>query len=669
MGLPLGIPPGPEDAAIARAAPEKCLLYVNWTGTASPDPNGRSEMERLLAEPEVQLFLKAIGNWIRSTVHQSSPKAKQDGADSASVAVDLLGIAMTHPTAFFVADARPRSGKPAGAKAPAANTADLKVAGAEAAPPNDPLASLAEVDVHAGLIVSLGADASRVRGLLEGFIKADNGQQIERFQLAGQTWYCDKAEKGKKGLPAVFGFQGGYFIAAVGDGSLEGILARLNKQPPAWYAAALKQVPVPRRTGIIYLNIREFRESLLKAIESQAGGDEGLRHAKAVFEVLGLDHTTALVSTTGLDDNGMVNKVLMALDGKPQGLLQLVSERPLQPADLAPIPRDATLALALRLDLQKVLDLVLSATERTNPVARAEAAQAIARFERVLGIDLCRFLGALGDTWCIYNSPGEGGLVFTGLTAVVPIRDAGVLSIGYAKLLGAAKQLLPADRNASSESGVGRMQQFRFGRYEVNYVNLQSFSPAWCVTERQVILALNVHNIKAYLARRAHQPLSVVPEVAQALGAAEGATMLLYSDTPKLFELAYPVVSVAVQAFAAPLQKPQGEADLEFWPSAPSIRSHLRPDVSTVQRTPDGVQITCHYCLPTGGVTGPLLLLLPMSAPGWMPLDWRDPQRLPPAEPVRPATTTTPPPFGPEPTSSKPNSPPTPATPYSGRSR
>ncbi len=488
----------------------------------------------------------------------------------------------------------------------------------------------------------------RGSALVEKFVKADKGKTIEPFQLGGQTWYRSKAGKGAKGPPSQAGFQGNYFIVAVGDGTLQGMLARMNNpQPPAWYTAALEQVPVPRRTGIIYLNLRDLRELLFQAVKSQADGDATLRQTALVFELLGLDRATSLISTTGLDDRGMVNKLLLALDGKPQGLLQLVSERPLQAADLAPIPRDATLALALRLDLQKVMDLVLLAIEKTSPADRHDAAEGIARVERVSGIDLHRFLGALGDTWCIYNSPGEGGLVLTGLTAVVPIRDAGLLRIGYAKLLGLAKQQLSSGRNTLSEAGVGRVQQFRFGRYEVSYLNFLYFSPAWCVTERQVIMALNVHNIKAYLARRDHQPIGLAPEVAKALGAGGGPAMLLYCDTPRLFDLAYPIVSMGAQAAVAALAQTRGgqgqtpgDVGLEFWPSAPSIRRHLRPDVSTVQRTPQGIQITCRYCLPTGGVTGPFLLFAPMSI-ALMPGYSGDPQRRPQEIVVPPAPATT----------------------------
>ena len=69
--------------------------------------------------------------------------------------------------------------------------------------------------------------------------------------------------------------------------------------------------------------------------------------------MLGLDNATAMVAVTGLEEHGLVGKTLLALEGQPHGLVGLVSARPLQAADLAPIPRDAMLALAVRFDLRK----------------------------------------------------------------------------------------------------------------------------------------------------------------------------------------------------------------------------------------------------------------------------------------------------------------------------
>ena len=60
QGLPLGIPPSPDNAVISHVAPPQCLFYLNWAGTASPSASSSSETEKLLAEPEVQDFLNAL---------------------------------------------------------------------------------------------------------------------------------------------------------------------------------------------------------------------------------------------------------------------------------------------------------------------------------------------------------------------------------------------------------------------------------------------------------------------------------------------------------------------------------------------------------------------------------------------------------------------------------
>ena len=30
LGVPMGIPPGPEDPALTQIVPERCLFYYNW---------------------------------------------------------------------------------------------------------------------------------------------------------------------------------------------------------------------------------------------------------------------------------------------------------------------------------------------------------------------------------------------------------------------------------------------------------------------------------------------------------------------------------------------------------------------------------------------------------------------------------------------------------------
>ena len=74
QGLPFGIPPAPEDAVIAGVAPPQCLFYLNWAGTASPSATSGSETEKLLAEPEVQEFLRAVSRTIVAYVRKGETK-------------------------------------------------------------------------------------------------------------------------------------------------------------------------------------------------------------------------------------------------------------------------------------------------------------------------------------------------------------------------------------------------------------------------------------------------------------------------------------------------------------------------------------------------------------------------------------------------------------------
>ena len=53
-----------------------------------------------------------------------------------------------------------------------------------------------------------------------------------------------------------------------------------------------------------------------------------------------------------------------------------------------------------------------------------------------LGIDLEQdVLKPLGDVWCVYNSPAEGGLLVTGLTGVVQVKDHARLEATLDKLI------------------------------------------------------------------------------------------------------------------------------------------------------------------------------------------------------------------------------------------
>ena len=68
-------------------------------------------------------------------------------------------------------------------------------------------------------------------------------------------------------------------------------------------------------------------------------------------------------------------------------------------------------------------DVLETMWQDRRPFRRADGG-GIKQMEATLGFRLQEdLLHTLGDCVCIYNSPGEGGLMFTGLTVVVPLKN------------------------------------------------------------------------------------------------------------------------------------------------------------------------------------------------------------------------------------------------------
>jgi hypothetical protein len=336
---------------------------------------------------------------------------------------------------------------------------------------------------------------------------------------------------------------------------------------------------------VTYVNLKPLRELLL----TQIPGPE----VRSVVETLGLDKVTSLVQAAGLEGEGFVCRTLLATEGEPGGLLRLVSDRPLRPEDLKPIPRDATFALAFRLDLAEAVDTIASAAEKASPEAGGDRQGQLGWIDRQLGIAA---LGSLGDTWCIYNSPGEGGW----LTVVVPIRNPATFLLAYGKAIDAIRKW--GDPVGPPGQTPPDIRSFFFADRTVFWFNagfIGGLAPAWCVNGHELVLSLTPQNIKAYLARGDdYQSLAAAPEAAQRFSAASSPAMLGYLDTPRVFELLYPFAPMVADA----LKQTGLNFDVSLLPSAPAIRRHLRPEVAVLRRTPAGIEQTTYECLPEAGI-------------------------------------------------------------------
>ena len=260
--------------------------------------------------------------------------------------------------------------------------------------------------------------------------------------------------------------------------------------------------------------------------------------------------------------------------------------------------------------------------------------QGLTQFTQMTGVNLkADLLAALGDTWCVYNSPGDGGLIFTGLTVTGTIRDRAKLIDANEKLVKAAGQALAAGPQDNPFNALGGLpsrtliseSEFRGQKiFFLNFVGEQSpFSPAWCITEKQIVFGLFPQTIKAYLQRESgsgaavslgtgKKSLANVPEVAELFASGGAPTVLSYQDTPNTFKFVYPLAQFFAQFAFSELQHQGIDLDMSILPNARAIMPHLKPNVFTVQSTKNGIRLETRGTLPTG-MGG-----LPLAAAGFL---------------------------------------------------
>ncbi len=579
VGLPLGVPPLPEDPMLARIAPEECLAYTSWAGMDTPDAKSKNQTEQFLAEPEIQQLFSEVERVVLAKIGENTP---QQQAAMARDAIRWGKMALMRPTAAFV------------------SSVGITPAGP---------------DVHGGLVINVGKDAAELKADLEKY-QAALPRPAEKVEIGGVSCYQFKIGPGATVI--AWGIKGKYFVAGVGDGSLEGILQRAHGSPPAWLTALRKQLPVERPSTLTYLNVKKGVQQF-----APMGGPQ----VRTMIDAAGLGNVTSLAAVSGLEGEGFVSRTLVGIEGKPAGIFSIAAAKPLGPQDLAAIPRGANLAAAGRLDLARLTDTLLAAADRIQPQAAQEINQNLEKLREQLGVDLRKdVIASLGDVWCAYNSSDEGGLILSGLTVVVQVKDFERLSAAHAKLLALAKAALAQGNEPSRKKTAGRktaeeveradeaaaargqvtrpasrIEHLRFAEEDVYFLSANDFpiAPAWCLTRSQLILATFPQQIKAYLSRRADfKSLAAAPEVADALKSGEGPIGLWYFDARSLLDYLYPMMCMGVQMASRELAREGIDLNVSIIPSAPTIYKHLRPGVTVLRRTASGIEVASRGTVP-----------------------------------------------------------------------
>ncbi len=587
--LPGGVPPLPEDPALIQSVPADALLAIQWFGGTEPNPQSANATERLAANPEIKALFATIVEAFQKAARTEAPPQLAQGLTSALNVVDFIS---KRPGCLYISNV------------------DL--------PPAQP-------SINAAIIVNVGdksAEIGRFLRDLENLVLEQMGEGGRRpvattSDVSGNPFRVLPFPP--RVPPVAWGFSGDYLIVAVGYGMpvrvFETLKTRNGLGSTVEFAKLRAAVKTEAPMSRVYLNV----QAILGKIIGAAGAQGADMKALGALNALGLMSIQAVVAETGLEGAGTASKTLVAVKGVPSGLLRLCEGAPLAEADLALIPGDATIAAAFRLNAETVYNEFLTSLGTFDPRARDEFLREVPQaIEREIGLSLADdILRPLGDTWSVWSAPSEGGLVFTGLTLAVAVKDRDRCRKTLDKLTGFLQEKMGAPRAMDA-------QRPRRGIYlasttcrgvTIQYLNAVGeelpAAPAWCLTDTHFSVSLFPQMLKAALARGAAVESSLARQ--PALKDRGGALALAYVDTPSLFRMLYPLAHPLAQVLCSKLQSEGIDVTIAALPAASGILPHLGPEVSTAARTDQGILLITRGTVPSAGpVLGMMLPAMTM---------------------------------------------------------
>jgi hypothetical protein len=573
LGLPLGVPPV-EDPLMAKVAPEECLAYVSWSGMGVADPASANSTEKMMAGPEVQRILGELDRRIAAALlaipadDEASPQALL-----AKEGVPLGRLLLSRPTALFIE----------------------KVGEGEAGP-----------DVRGGALVNLGEDAPKVQASLEKLQQQFLKEAVAKVEVAGLA--ASQITLGRGAPEITWAIKGNYLFVGVGPGSLEGVIKRASTPAPQWLTGLRESASIERVSSIIHVDTAKLQE--LPFLPPDLG---------PMLAGTGLNKVQAVGIVSGLNKEAFLSQTKLTLAGEAAGLATIVSDKSLSPLDLETIPVDATLAVAVRADAPQLFATIQQIAGNFEPGAPDEMERELRRIEEQTGVKIVDgIFRGIGDVWCAYNSPSEGGVLFTGLTATVNVRDYDRLKPEYDKLHKILSDEFERQRGFRDGRGP-QVKEIEFAGEKIHFITGERdfvVTPSFCLTKDYFIFSLFPQNIQALLSRGDDfKSLATSPHVGPHMKMSGGPSVIVYQDTRELFKMLYPLVPMMGRIMASEMGLHDTEFDLSLLPSVKAIAPHLHPGLTTLARTEDAVILESRNTLPGGLVGAGLPIVAGMYLP------------------------------------------------------
>jgi hypothetical protein len=331
------------------------------------------------------------------------------------------------------------------------------------------------------------------------------------------------------------------------------------------------------------------------------------------MDALGLSNVDSISSVAGLDQSSYVRKLLISMDGEPQGLMRFSTIKPLSPDDFAFIPAGAAAAMAVKINPSGIFDAYMETLQKTDPQAAVQMQNGINFMESQLGLKLREeILASFGDTLSFYSSTGAGGA--PEVMVVLQVKDSQAAAKTFSKIMQIVEVQLQAVAQRSpipmkfEHTNISGKEAYTL---TVQQPGMPPVQPTFCLTDKELIVGASQQGVQDYMSHsQKGDPLAKSPDIVNLFSGGEAPVALAYCNAQQACDNLYAALPLASMAL---LQRGI-QVDMSKLPPKEIIRGHLTPLVSSVRRTKLGIEITERTPIP--GITNSTPMLLGFLLPG-----------------------------------------------------
>lgn len=571
-GVPLGLPPGPEDPAMYQFAPEQCVAYSSWASTVAADPEGNAT-ERWMATPAIQASYEKLKDAVREMAVSGSAENKAFGEMAFRLAEKCLNSAC----GFYLGEIEPVE---------------------------------SSFRFHLGVLVNMGEEASQINDEITSLLAPmfrQNGLEVTTTEIDGTRFHRVVIRDAGEDLlhPVTWGVVNDQYLAVtVGEGEMKNLLDNLNTGEPEWLSDLRAEISVDRVSSTTWVDTAALFD-MVRASAEQFGGGEDVDNA---LQLTGLDKLTTAGWIAGLDDQGFICRGSVHIDGEPTGIFGLFSEEALEPELFGKVADDRMVVTGMRLSVPKIFSIIRDINE-SNEWSRGNFDRGVDALNNMIDIDLEEdVIGNLDDYAYVY-----GSVNFANPTA------GWVLGIGASNEMDLAETYEKINeylKDATEDGNLFEVYEFQestvndttvYGMKDKRGWGMPNFS--WTMSDGELLISLDKSSIRRHLRREsmagdalANDPWFAENAFTPPRMDAEGPLAVVSLDLSSILKIGLPLLTT----FGDDLFHESFGYSLDDLPSVEVLTKDMKPNITSLYRTPEGFEIIQRQTYP-GGTPGTVL--------------------------------------------------------------